>query len=95
MIDMFPHLIWDEEMEITTDDYSIALTWLSCQIKIIKPSHVFIANKTQGKKILAQLKEKTVSVAPTVQVVSHPGYSNRKPEQVKREWSPVVDLLLK
>lgn len=92
MIDMFPHLIWDEGMDLSFEDYQIAITWLSNQIKIIKPSHVYIANKTHGKKILRSLEERIQACRPKMKVklVHHPGYSNRRPDLVTQSWSEVV-----
>lgn len=84
LIDMFPHLIWDPDMELEDEDYDIACLWLNNQVKLIQPTEVFIANKTQGKKIRRRLEFKNT-------LISHPGYTNRNPDLVAEEWNLVCE----
>jgi len=91
LIDLFPHKLWGNDMIITDDDLRISKSWIKSQIIILKPSHVYFANKTCYKKYKKnnyQDIEKELNIL--FQVISHPGYTNRKQELVVEEWKKLL-----
>jgi len=84
LVDMFPHRIWEEDLEIDDLDIEIANSWLNNQIKIINPKKIFIANKTYGRRL--KLERDSL-------LICHPGYANRRPDIIIPEWKIVIDNL--
>ena len=87
LIDMFPGLLWEEDMEILEIDIKISTVWLRNQIDIIKPTRIFIANKKYGALMQSQLCNKNITI------ICHPSFALRDPTLAKKEWEPVAKIM--
>lgn len=91
LLDMFPHRIWEQDLEIEEDDILLAKLWITNQILILNPDYIFIANKTWWKKLVSF----GLKIEKKVNLISHPGYCNRNTNLVVSEWKMVERCLNK
>lgn len=85
LVDVFPHRIWEQDMEVEAVDLKIGEIWIKKVIELLEPDRIFFANKTYAAKI---------SLMPhVIDAICHPGYTNRNRKLVTGEWKHVVDAL--
>lgn len=89
LLDLLPMKIWRSSMVIQPDEWRLSLVWLINQIKALRPTKIYVANKGCWKKRAAYYSSAVGNIP--VEVVSHPGYTNRNRDLVTREWRAVRD----
>lgn len=88
LLDMFPHRIWEEDLEIEREDINYSRVWLKNMITLVNPHRLYVANRTWAKRL--RIDRET---AHEVNLLCHPGYSRFNPRRIVEEWTPVAELV--